>query len=77
MPEVWVCDSESLRIFVRQANGRYKTSESSAAFPFLKASEIFDWVTRPMRSEIAWLKELRRWVREVLAPRRGGPQVQA
>jgi Uma2 family endonuclease len=77
VPEAWICDSESLRIFVRQANGRYTTSESSAAFPFLKASEIFDWVTRPVRSQAAWLKELRRWVREVLAPRRAGPQAQA
>jgi Uma2 family endonuclease len=73
VPEVWIGDEESLRILVRQPNGHYASSESSAAFPFLKASEIFDWVTRPKRSETTWLKELRRWVREVLVPRRAGP----
>jgi hypothetical protein len=50
-------------------------TESSVAFPYLKAAEIFDWVARPRAAnDSAWLKELRRWVRETLAPRRAGPQ---
>ena len=77
VPEVWVCDcdEETLEILVRQANGRYAVAESSAAFPYLKAAEIFGWVSRSVTDpETAWLKELRSWVRETLAPRRAGPQ---
>jgi Uma2 family endonuclease len=75
VPEVWICDEEQLRILVRQVNGRYRAAESSAAFPFLRAEEIFAWVTRPTAgSETVWLKELRRWVRETLAPRRAAAQ---
>ena len=75
VPEVWVCDEKRLEILVRQANGRYAVAESSVAFPFLKGTEIFAWVSRSVTDpETAWLKELRRWVRETLTPRRAGPQ---
>jgi Uma2 family endonuclease len=75
VPEVWVCTAEKMRILVRQASGRYARSESSAAFPFLKATEIFTWVTKPgVPSDTQWLHELRRWVNDVLVPRRAGPQ---
>jgi Uma2 family endonuclease len=70
VPEVWVCDEEELRILVLQANGRYAKAQTSAAFPFLTAAEIFDWVRRPQTvSETEWMKEVRRWVRETLVAR--------
>jgi len=75
VPEVWVCDEEGLRILVRRANGRYSTSESSAAFPYLKGTEIFARVSGSVSElETGWLKDLRRWVRDVLIPRRAGGQ---
>jgi Uma2 family endonuclease len=75
VPEVWVCDEEELQILVLQADGRYARAESSVAFPFLKATEIFGWITKPeTTTDTEWATELRRWVREVLAPRRAGPQ---
>jgi Uma2 family endonuclease len=74
--EVWLCDEEGLHILVLRANGRYAESEASAAFPFLTEGEIFSWVGRPQSvSETEWVKEVRRWVRETLAPRRAGPQL--
>jgi Uma2 family endonuclease len=74
VPEVWVCEGTGLRVFVLQANGRYAPSESSAAFPFLKSAEIFDRVSRLVDApDTEWVKELRRWVRETLVPRRAGP----
>ena len=74
VPEVWVGDPEGLRILVLGENGRYALAESSAAFPFLKGAEIFDWVSRPeTTSDTEWVKELRRWVQEMLVPRRAGP----
>lgn len=70
VPEVWVCDAAGLRILVRHADGHYLESETSRAFPFLSAVEIFEWATRPgMASMTQWIKELRLWVREVLIPR--------
>jgi hypothetical protein len=59
-----------LTILVRQANGRYAESETSAAFPFLTADEIFGWVGRlQTSSDTEWTTELRSWVRDVLVPR--------
>jgi Uma2 family endonuclease len=79
VPEVWVCEESVFTILILQANGAYVGSETSVAFPFLKPAEILDWVTRPQNiSELEWLKSLRLWVRDVLAPRArasaGGPQ---
>ncbi len=70
VPEVWACDHDGLRILVRQANGRYAEAATSAAFPFLSAAEVFSWVGQPQAvSDTAWVKEVRRWVRDTLAPR--------
>jgi Uma2 family endonuclease len=76
VPEVWICDEKGLRILVRQANGRYAESATSAAFPFLTAAEIFSWVGRPeAEADTEWGLEVRRWVRDTLAPRREAPGV--
>jgi Uma2 family endonuclease len=72
VPEVWVHDEGGLRILMCQPNGRYAQAASSPALPILKAAEIFDWVSRPQTfSETQWVKEIRHWVRDVLAPRQG------
>jgi len=74
VPEVWIGDGGTVRILVRRANGRYSPAESSAAFPFLTSADIQAWVYRPQdESETQWIKDLRRWVRETLIPRRGAP----
>ena len=60
VPEVWVCDEAELVILVLQSNGRYAESATSAAFPFLSAAEMYDWVSRPQtESDTEWIKELR------------------
>jgi Uma2 family endonuclease len=70
VPEVWACDEDCLRILVLQANHRYVESETSAAFPFLTATEIFEWASRiQIVSETDWVKDVRRWVQETLVPR--------
>lgn len=71
VPEVWVCDETELRVLVLGSNGKYVASETSASFPFLKATEIHSWIARPASessSETQWTKDLRRWVREVVEP---------
>jgi Uma2 family endonuclease len=74
VPEVWVCDGDSLQILALQRNRKYAEVAASVSFPFLTAAEILDWVSRPQTgSETDWIKQLRVWVREVLLPRaRGG-----
>jgi len=70
VPEVWVCDEAKLVILVLEPSGRYAASATSAAFPFLSAAEVFDWVSRPQtETDTEWIKELRRWVRRTLKPR--------
>jgi Uma2 family endonuclease len=70
VPEVWVCDESGLVILVLLSNGRYAESPTSASFPFLSSSEVFEWVSRPQTvSDTAWIKDLRSWVRRALKPR--------
>lgn len=72
--EVWVAEESTFRIQALDAKGRYQKVPSSVVFPSLAASEVHDWVSRPVEgSETAWMKAVRAWVRDVLAPRaRGG-----
>jgi hypothetical protein len=54
------------------ADGAYAEAPRSAAFPEVAAAEIHAWAVRPGDdSETAWIKALRRWVVEVVLPRRG------
>jgi hypothetical protein len=70
VPEVWVCDEAGLVILVLNANGRYAESPTSAAFPFLSARAVFEWVSRPQDElDNDWIKHLRNWVRRTLKPR--------
>jgi hypothetical protein len=70
VPEVWICEESGMTILSLQANGKYLASDTSVSFPFLKAAEILEWVSRPQTTtETAWLKELRVGVRDVLLPR--------
>jgi Uma2 family endonuclease len=70
VPEVWICDDAELVILILQADGTYARSTISAAFPFLSAAEIHDWVTKPQASgELEWMKSLHAWVLDTLRPR--------
>jgi len=70
VPEVWICDEAELIILILQPNGRYAPSLTSAAFPFLSAAEVSDWVSRPQTvQEMEWVKAFRRWVQRTLRPR--------
>jgi Uma2 family endonuclease len=70
VPEVWVCDESGMVILILQAHGRYAESETSLAFPFLSAAEVYDWMRRPQDvSETEWVKQLRDWVKQALKPR--------
>lgn len=73
VPEVWVCEGRGLTILVLQPSGGYEPAESSRALP-VSAAEIHEWATeRAQNDDTAWAKAVRRWVREVVAPRLGQP----
>ncbi len=79
VPELWVYrqprrgDESAVRVLQLGADGRYAEAAGSLAFPFLQAAEIDDWVRRPRDvSETQWLRQVRDWVRDVLAPRHAG-----
>jgi Uma2 family endonuclease len=70
VPELWVCDADTMMILVLQPDGRYAPSEWSLALKVISAAEVHSWVTRGQDlSDTAWIKELRKWVVEVLVPR--------
>jgi Uma2 family endonuclease len=75
VPEVWVEDGASLRILALQANGQYAETTHSVSFPFLAASEIHEWVSRPdTELDTDWIKALRKWVAGPLLERYGATQ---
>jgi len=70
VPEVWVGTEGGLGILTLGADGRYGESDTSLIFPFFTAAEIHEWATRPgLDLNMDWIREVRRWVRDDLAPR--------
>ena len=79
VPELWVYrwpprgTEAVVKVLHLGPDGGYAEAPASLAFPFLQAREIDDWVRRPRdMSETQWLRQVRDWVRDVLAPRRAG-----
>ena len=70
VPEMWLCDERSFRILALGPDGKYSESAASVSLPFLTGKELDSRVRRPFGDdETAWARELRAWVRDVLAPR--------
>jgi Uma2 family endonuclease len=65
VPELWLYDGETIRVYLLQNNKTYYQQDSSAAFPFLDLRKIeyflesFDY-----GDETAWSRSFRDWVRE-------------
>lgn len=70
VPEIWVWEDENLQILLLQANGAYAESLTSTTIPRLSAAEVTGWIMRQREtSELEWILELRRWIRDILLPR--------
>lgn len=70
VPEIWVGRSTGVRFFHRDDEGKYREATASRSLPFLAPADVSEWILRPMDGpETDWIKALRRWVRDVLAPR--------
>lgn len=65
IPEIWRYDGEVLHVDVLQADGRYRASSASLAFPFLPMGELTRFLslargaheTQCMRAFLQWLRE--------------------
>ena len=70
VPELWRFDGRTFQILRLEPDGTYSKTETSVAFPFLRAEEIREWVARESPFEIsAWLAELEHWLETVIVPR--------
>jgi Uma2 family endonuclease len=70
VPELWRFNGKTLRVLLRQADGSYRDSLTSAAFPDVPMDELARFLTLDgIRDENAYLDEFSAWVREQVLPR--------
>lgn len=63
VPEIWRCRLKAIRV-VRFIDGKYRTSDRSAAFPFLNPSALLPFLNQPADvSEVEMIRRFREWVR--------------
>lgn len=67
VPEVWRWDGKTLRVCLLSADGTYRESNRSRAFPFLPLDEVARFLTSKGVSETQLLRSFRAWVREQMA----------
>ncbi len=59
-----------LRVLLLQADGTYRESETSAAFPYLPTAEVARFLTEEdTKDESRWARRFRVWVRTEVLPR--------
>jgi Uma2 family endonuclease len=73
VPEVWRFEDGSLFIYELQPSGQYSTRSDSQALPGLSAADVERFVRMSeSMDETSWMYAFRDWVRDEVAPRRGG-----
>jgi Uma2 family endonuclease len=64
VPEVWLCDGTTLRVYQLQSDGKYLQQARSPSFPFLPLEEIERHLARRHESdETTWIRSFRAWVK--------------
>jgi Uma2 family endonuclease len=75
VPELWRFNGRTLIVLLRQADGSYRQSANSQAFPEVPMSEIARFaVAEGIRDENAHVDQFSAWVREDLLPRIRKPE---
>src|SRR4051812_38845131 len=76
VPEVWRFDGSTPSIAILQPDGTYVWGRTIPGLPFLSSAEVEAWVGKlePLGDASRWGRELREWVRAVLAPRLARPE---
>jgi Uma2 family endonuclease len=74
VPEVWRFDGRNLRVLLRQPDGSYRQSETSAAFPNVPMSAPAEFAKKEgIRDENALSDEFVAWVRSEVVKSSDGP----
>ena len=69
VPEIWVFDGKTLRVFLLGTNGKYKESSTSSAFPLVPIAEIERFLHQVgTTDETTLLRSFSKWVRETILP---------
>jgi hypothetical protein len=70
VPELWRFNGQALRVLLRQEDGSYRESPSSAAFPDVPMGEIARFASMEgSRDENAHVDQFAAWVQKNLLPR--------
>jgi Uma2 family endonuclease len=68
VPEVWRYDGQTIHVLLLNETGEYIRSERSAAFPFLPAAQLVQFLAmNATLSETKVIQAFRAWVREQMA----------
>jgi Uma2 family endonuclease len=69
VPEVWVYNGKTLRVFLLQPNGKFQESSASMAFPWLPIAEVERFLHQSeTMSDTALLRAFSKWVRDTILP---------
>ena len=64
VPEVWIYDGASLKVFQLQSDETYAQQTVSPAFPFLPLDEVERFLARRDETdETSWVRSFRAWVK--------------
>ncbi len=75
VPEVWRFDAEDwdFKIWLRQADGTYRTSQASVQLAPLSTADLLDQLKEADRlGNARWFNRLMRWAHDVIVPRAAG-----
>jgi Uma2 family endonuclease len=65
VPEVWLYDGSSLRIYVHRQGEQYEETSSSDVLPGLPIEKLIDFLSqRHTLGETEWIRAFRKWVRQ-------------
>lgn len=67
IPEVWCCDGDEIRIYLLQADGSYKLSQQSLAFPTIPVQELVKFFPPVGNTDyLSTVATVRAWIRKLL-----------
>jgi len=69
IPEVWLCDGETIRVYQLGAEERYLQVDRSPSFPFLPVDRLQGFLDRVHTAdETSWIRSFQAWVKSELMP---------
>jgi hypothetical protein len=63
VPEVWLYDAVTLKVYQLQPEGTYAQQTRSPSFPFLPLDQIEGFLARRNETDETWIPSFRAWVK--------------